>query len=320
MVMEGTRSVVVLVNYNGDQDTRRCAGSLASSRPVPGLVVVDNDSTSGNVEEAVAGYPGVEVIRSPLNLGIGRGNNLGIRRALSRSDCEFVFVLNNDTTVEPDTIARLERALRDHPEAGMATPRIPLMERPDLLWYGGGEVDWRKGSVRVPGYLGPVDAGGALAPRDVSFASGCAMLVRRAVFDQIGGFDPRYFMYEEDVELCLRVRKKGWTIRYVPEALVYHKGQASRRKGGEAFQPLTSPDNPRLAFNMFQVTKNRLLNMSSHARGSAGLQFVCFFPVFLLSKCAQFALHGRWDGVRAILKGIVAFLFDVGKPRVNELV
>jgi GT2 family glycosyltransferase len=317
--MEETRSVVVLVNYNGDEDTRRCAESLASSQPIPGLVVVDNASTSGNVEEAVAGYPGVEVLHSPRNLGIGRGNNLGIRRALSRSDCEFVFVLNNDTKLEPDTIAKLERALKDHPEAGMATPRILLMERPGILWYGGGEIDWRRGSVRVPGYLGPANVGSAFSPRDVGFASGCAMLVRRTVFDQIGGFDPRYFIYEEDVELCLRVREAGWTIRYVPEALVYHKGQASGREKEEPFQPLTSPDNPRLAFNMFQVTKNRLLNMSSHARGAAGLQFLCFFPVFLLKKCAQFALHGRWDGVRAILKGIVAFLSDVRKPRVNEL-
>lgn len=317
--MDEARSVVVLVNYNGDEDTKRCAESLARSRPVPLLVVVDNASTSGDVEEAVNGYPGVEVVRAPLNLGIARGNNLGIRRALARPGCEFVFVLNNDTTVEPDTVAKLEQTLRDHPEAGIATPRIPLMERPALLWYGGGEVDWRRGSARAPGYLGPATASGALAPRDVGFASGCAMLVRRTVFDQTGGFDPRYFIYEEDVELCLRVRKSGWTIRYAPEALVYHRGQASGRGEKEAFQPLLSPDNPRLAFNMFQITKNRLLNMSSHARGTDGLRFLCCFPVFLLSKCVRFALQGRWDGIRAVLKGMAAFLSDVRKPYVDEL-
>lgn len=317
--MPETRTVVVLVNYNGDEDTRRCAESLARSRPVPGLVVVDNASTSGNVEAAVAGYPGVEVIHAAENLGIGRGNNLGIRRGLSRMDCEFVLVLNNDTTVEPGAIARLEEALREHPEAGVATPRILLMEDPDLLWYGGGHVDWRRGGAVAPGYLGPATAGDALVARDVGFASGCAMLVRRAVLERVGGFDPRFFIYEEDLEFCLRVQDEGWTIRYVPGALVHHKGQASGRKKGEGFLPLTSARNPRLAFNMFQVTKNRLLNMFAHARGTAALKFAAFFPAFLLMKCVKFAVHGRWDGVRAVAAGVLAFLSAARKPRVDEL-
>lgn len=317
--MGEARSVVVLVNYNGEEDTRRCVESLLRVRPLPGLVVVDNASTLGGVEKAVAGYPGVEVVHASENLGIARGNNLGIRRALSRADCDFVFVLNNDTTVEPDTIIKLEQALQDHPEAALTTPRILLMEQPGLLWYGGGEMVWRRGSATTPGYLGSATTSSALAPKNVGFASGCAMLVRREVFEQVGGFDPRYGIYEEDVELCLRIQEHGWTMRYVPEALVCHKGQASRREKGETFQPLLSPHNPRLASNMFQITKNRLLNMCAHARGAAGLQFAVFFPAFLLAKCIQFARHGRWDGVRAVLRGTLAFLSDVRRPRENEL-
>lgn len=317
--MQSTRTAVVLVNYNGDENTRFCAESLARSRPVvPGLVVVDNASPSGNVEEAVAGYPSVEVIHAPDNLGIGRGNNLGIRWVLSRTDHEFVFILNNDTVVEPDTIAKLEDALRDHPEAGVATSRIAFMERPDLLWYGGGHIDWRRGSARTPGYLGPADAEGALLARDVSFASGCAMLIRRSVLEEVGGFDPRYFIYEEDLELCLRIRERGWTIRYVPQALVYHKVQASGRRG-EVFHSLLSPQNHRLSFTAFQITKNRLLNMHAHARGIDALRFACFFPAFLSLKCLQFARHGRWDGVRAVFEGLRAFLLDRKKPRVDDL-
>jgi GT2 family glycosyltransferase len=312
------RSTAVVVDHNGAADTALCASSLLRSRTRPGLVVVDNGSTGKDVGEAISGHPDAELIRSPENLGFGRGNNLGIVKALSRSDCEFVLLLNNDATVEPGTLEKLERALDEHPGAGIATPRILFMEHPDRLWYGGGEVDWRKGSARVPGYLGPADAAGALEPRDVGFASGCAMLVRREVVEHVGCFDRRYFMYEEDVELCLRTMEKGWTIRYVPEAVVYHKVQASAREKEEVFHPLTSPGNPRLAFNMFHLTKNRLLNMSSHARGRAALQFVCFFPAFLLVKCAQFAAKGRWDGVRAVLKGIAAFLSEAGRPREDE--
>ena len=314
-----SRTVVIVVNYNNDQDTTQCVNSLQNSQKRPVVVAVDNASTIGDIEAAVGTYPDSKLIYSPTNLGFGRGNNLGIRWALSHTDCEFIFLLNNDAMVEPDTITKLETALDDHPEAGVASPRIVMAEEPDMLWYGGGEVAWRKGSARVPGYLGPADATLALSARNVSFASGCAMLVRRSVLQEAGGFDPRFFMYEEDLELCLRVQEMGWTIRYVPEALVLHKVQGTQRKRGEGFLPLQHPHNPQLPFLMRHITKNRLLTMTAHARGRDAVRFWTFFPAFWAAKCLQFALHGRWDAVYAVAKGVVEFWSNRGKPA-NRLV
>lgn len=308
------------MNYNSAPDLTWCVRSLLGSKERPALFVVDNASSEGGLEEAVAGYPGVTVIRSPENLGFGRGNNVGIRRAFRDTDCEFVFLLNNDATVEPDTISVLQTAMDDHPEAGVAAPRIVLAESPDVLWYGPGEIDWRKGSPRVPGYLGPAGSGTALKPENVTFASGCAMMIRRPVLREIGGFDPRLFMYQEDLELCLRVQRTGWMIRYVPEALVRHRGQGSERGGEEAFIPILSPRNPRLPFYALHVSKGRLLSMLVHARGTNALRFCAGFPLFCFRKCLQYALHGRWDGIHALLRGLRGGVSAAREPFVNELV
>ncbi len=302
-----SRTSVVIVNYNGAADTAECLESLMKSQESTLLVVVDNASTTDGVEYAVAPYHDVKLICSPTNLGFGRGNNLGIGWALSHTGCEFIFLLNNDATVKPDTLIELQDVLDHHPEAGMAAPRIVMAEEPDILWYGGGEVDWRKGAARVPGYLEPANADTAMSARDVSFASGCAMLIRRSVLEQVGGFDPRFFMYEEDLDLCLRVQEWGWTIRYVPEAVVLHKVQGSQRKEGEGFLPIQHPRNPRLPFLMRHITKNRLLTMAAHARGSNAVRFWSFFPLFWTAKCLQFALHRRWDAIYAVARGVAEF-------------
>lgn len=313
-----SRTAAVVVNYNALLDTQRCVESLLRSWERPTLVLVDNASDTGGLEEVVAHYPGAKLIYSPANLGFGRGNNLGIKWALAHTGSEFVFLLNNDAMVEPDTIAKLENALDNHPKAGIAAPRVVLAEDPDVLWYGGGEVDWRRGSAIAPGYMGPANASLALRARDVSFASGCAILARRSVFEEVGGFDPRFFMYEEDVELSLRVQKKGWSIRYVPEALVSHRGQGALREG-EAYIPEISPLNPRLPFYMFHRVKNRLVTMFVHARGLEALKFMLFFPMFLLVKSLQFAVKGRWDGIQAALLGVREGLTSLREPYVDEL-
>lgn len=310
---------MVVVNYNGAEDTRECAESLLGSNSPPRLVVVDNASSEGGVEEAVAGYPDVETIHSPNNLGFGRGNNLGIRRALSDPECEFVFLLNNDAMIEPDTIEKLEAALDDRPEAGMAAPRIVLAEHSEILWYASGGVDWRKGVARVPGYLGPADTEDALTAKDVEFASGCAMMIRRSVLAEVGGFDPRFFMYEEDLELCLRILDRGWAIRYAPESLVRHKGQGSVRKKDESFVDIDSALNPSYPFYLYHRTKNRLLTASKHARGADAARFLVFYPAVLALTCARAARHGRWDGIRAVFSGLRDSAPEVRQPFVDEL-
>ncbi len=218
----------------------------------------------------------------------------------------FSLIFNNDAVVAANTLATLEASLDNHPEAGIVTPRIAFMDKPEMLWYGGGEVNWLRGAAITPGVLGASDAPLALQAREVSFASGCAMLVRRNLMAQLGGFDERFFMYEEDLELCLRTQALGWKIRYEPDVLVLHVAQASSR-GNQAFVGMLWPQNHNLPFYAYHIIRNRLINMRLHAKGLNRLVFMLGFSLLLFKKSVHFALHQRWDGIAAMLKGWHAY-------------
>ncbi len=313
------RTAVVLLNFNNVADTRLCVNSLLALHEPVHIILVDNASSEQGIEEVAALASQVVLLKSDVNVGFGRGNNIGIRWALQNTSSEFIFVLNNDTTIEPDAIQRLEAFMDCHPNLGMAAPRILMMETSDTLWYGGGYVHWPKGSVRVPGYRGSASSQIAMTERDVSFASGCAMFIRRNVLEEIGGFDPRFFMYEEDVELCLRMSAAGWKIRYLPTAVIWHRCQGSTRTGEQKFLSIQDPKNPRLAFFTYHITRNKLLSMSAHAKGKNGLIFWSFFPFYLGLSCFRFAIHGRSDALIATFKGVYGFIKDKQSCFVNEL-
>jgi GT2 family glycosyltransferase len=199
----------------------------------------------------------------------------------------------------------LEAQLAERPEAAVVTPRIAFRDRPDRLWYGGGDIDWRRASVFTPGFDGPVDAPEALRKRFVTFASGCALFMRRSVLITLGGFDPRFFMYEEDVELCLRAQKHGFRILYIPKTLILHRAQGSSNPddGGNRAD-FWSVKNPRLAFYAFHIIRNRMLNIFTHANAWQKLTAAVFFPLYLLRHSIPFLLGGRPDAVLAMLRGI----------------
>ena len=318
--MQQLRTCVITINYRNAADTASCLASLRDSVTPLSIVAVDNSPNDPDLDTLLSAYPEVTFLRAPENLGFGRGNNLGIRWALENTDCEFVFVFNNDAVIKPDSIRQLEIAMEAHPEVGIMVPRIAYMDRPDVLWYGGGEVDWRRGSAVAPGIHGPVDAELALTSREVTFATGCALFVRRSVLRKIGGFDPRFFMYEEDVEFCLRAKEHGIRIRYVPESIVLHRCQGSVRKIGESTGDIWDVKNPKLSFYAFHIIRNRLLNMYFHAHGINGLVFILFFPLYVLRRAIPFAFGGRFDAIMAMAKGGLSFLLARHDSFVNELV
>lgn len=302
------RSCVVVVNYKNSDETGKCLASLAESAVQVQAVVVDNSPNDPELEAALSPFTDVHLIRAPENLGFGLGNNLGIDWALQHQDYEFVLILNNDATIDPDAIDLLEAAMDTHPEAGIVTARIVLAEDESKLWYGGGEVDWRRGGGRVPGVLGPANAPMAMQARHVSFASGCAMMIRRNVLQDLGGFDKRFFMYEEDLELSLRVQEAGWKIWYEPNSVIKHLGQGSLRREGEKFTGLLWSSNPNLPFYVFHIIKNRLDNMSMHAHGKDRMVFFTFFPLLLMRLMTRFLLTNRWDAVKALFRALQEFI------------
>jgi GT2 family glycosyltransferase len=297
------RTVVILVNYKGAQDTAICLRSLHESEVVPRVVLVDNTPNDLDLADVIREYPDVHLIRAPENLGFGVGNNLGIEWALSNTDCEYFFILNNDAAVRPEAIKQLEAAMDRHPEAGIVTARIVMVEDPSRLWYGGGEVDWKRGGGSVPGWLGKADAPLAMRSRHVTFASGCAMIIRKKILQVLVGFDARYFMYEEDLELSLRIQNLGWKIWYESSALIHHVGQGSQKKG-TAFVGRYDPRNPNLSFLVYHGMKNSLLNAHLHAKGKDKFMFRMFFPLVVSHRVFQWAIHGRIDALKSLVKAL----------------
>lgn len=227
---------VVVLTWNGRDLTLDCLRSLeAVTTPNVRVMVVDNASTDGTVDAIRARYGDrIDILENPANLGFAAGNNAGIRRAMD-DGARFVLLLNNDTTVAPNFIDELLPPMRESDTIGIATPKIYFAEPPNRIWYAGGEISLWRGIARHVG-IRETDRGQHDRPRDVDYASGCALLARREVFERAGLLDESYRAYFEDADLCMRAARAGFRIRYVPTAKVWHRisastgGQVSRAK------------------------------------------------------------------------------------------
>jgi GT2 family glycosyltransferase len=268
------------------------------------IVVVDNTPNDPMLQDALEPYPDTTLIRAPENLGFGRGNNLGIQWALHNSDCEFIFVFNNDATLQRDAIEKLQGILDEHPSIGLATGRIVLSGRSDILWYGGGIIDWRRGGGRIPGFNGKSNTELALRSREVDFVSGCAMFIRRSVVESVGGFDPVFFMYEEDLDLSLRIREAGYRLYYCADAVFSHRVQGSQRDREAPLISKWSPMNPNYSFHVFHMVRNSIINMRKHASANHIVDGCVKYPLFLLYKSFRAARVLGFKAFDPVFKGV----------------
>ncbi len=217
---------IVVLNWNGAEDTIACLGSLIAERSSScRVLVVDNGSTDRSVERVLEAFPETELLRLASNLGYAGGNNAGFRRALEMS-AEYVLFLNNDTLVEPGFSRPLVETLQSNRSAGIAVPKICYADNPQRIWYAGGVVNISTGLVCHVG-LREMDAPEFDRPGITGYATGCCFAMRCGDFLSVGGFDEAFGMYAEDVDLSLRVRHCGLSIEYTPASKVLHKVSAS---------------------------------------------------------------------------------------------
>jgi len=300
--------VTVLINYNGSDDTLACLQSLRKSDQLPFVVLVDNGSELGSrvsTDVAKEAYPNIHVIQSEENLGFGGGNNLGISWALEHTDCKYVYILNNDTISTHNSISILTEYMKAHPEVGACSPRIMSLDYPDTVWYGGGYLDWSKGGARSPMINKIFD--GCMDNSNVTFITGCAMFLRREVLEETKGFDERFFIYCEDVDLSARIIEAGYKISYIPRSLLLHKAHSSLREGeGEHFFT-HSIKNPRLTFFLEHLVYGSLLNLTLHATYLERLQGRLRLLIRWLKWSVSYMLNGRFDAFRAMWRGWTRF-------------
>jgi GT2 family glycosyltransferase len=243
--MSAPQVTIVVLIYNGLADTLACLSSLAMvDYPNFKVVVVDNASSDGSVLAIRQAYPQVEVLETGQNLGYAEGNNVGIRHAL-KTGADYVLLLNNDTVVAADFLTHLVNAAEADPAVGIAGPTIYYFSSPTVIWSAGGAVDWQRGLTSMIGLDEPDTGQFGQSPRLVDFVTGCALLIKRTVLEQVGLLDPRFFMYYEETEWCTRAKRANCHIIYVPESKLWHK-----------IAPAQQNLSPRVHYYM---TRNRLL-------------------------------------------------------------
>jgi hypothetical protein len=188
-------------------------------------MVVDNGSTDGSATAIPSEFPEVEFVPLGANRRFAGGNNEGLRRALARGD-DAIMLLNNDTQVDPSMIEHLILALEQDPAAGAAAPLIYFAAPSRRIWYAGGRCIPALGHTSHRG-LRQVDHGRYRAVEATGYLTGCCLVARREAWERIGLLDESYFIYAEDCDWCLRARRAGFRLLFVPTARLWHQVSAS---------------------------------------------------------------------------------------------
>lgn len=196
------------------------------------IVVVHNGPEAAGFETLVRASAArvSDVLFAGFNSGFAAGNNLGIKLALAKG-ADYVLLLNDDTVVAPDFLARLAARAEAEPAAGMFGPRIFYFSEPEKVWFSGARFDAEKCAFVTPG-AGLTEADLAVAaPQASDYLTGCCLLVSREVIETAGLLDERFFLYWEDADWCFRARARGFRCLVVPDSRIWHK--ISLSSGGE---------------------------------------------------------------------------------------
>lgn len=279
---------IVTINYNQGLVTGALLHSLQKvSYPNIEVIVVDNGSKDAPLPEWTTIFKGVNVVLAGENLGFAGGNNLGRQQA--RGD--YIFFLNNDTEVLPDTISILVDAFEKNSGVGVVSPKIKYYHDPTRIQYAGmTTIHPLTGRNRSIGY-NQVDIGQFDVGQPTAYAHGAAMMVKNDVISVVGGMPEMFFLYYEELDWCEKIRKAGYCIYYEPKAVVYHKQSAT-----------IGEESP---VKTYYHSRNRILFMS---RNTTRLQFFFFSIFFCTFTMPRYILSNLFKGnlshIKAFIQGV----------------
>ena len=280
---------IITLNYNQAALTLQLLESLQQlSYPNIEIIVCDMKSSNEQVAMLVNNsYANTKFFFSPLNLGFSGGNNWGVQ--LSRGN--YLLFLNNDTEVEPLLVDKLLNRLLSSPEIGAVSPRINRFQNRNIIEYAGFHpMNFYTGRTKSVGFNKEESTEFNRACETAS-VHGCAMMMERKTFGAVGGFCEDYFLYYEEWDLSIRLKKMGRQSWYEPGTIVYHKDGQS-----------IGPNNP---LKEYYLTRNRILLMRRHASRYQLIIFIIFFSLFSLpATILRLILSGRLSQLRSFLKAV----------------
>lgn len=290
---------VSILDYNSQAKTLACLASLEKIECLDftlSVVIINNSpGTIINLKQEKYKNFSLHIINNKFNNGFAGGQNTGIEYALKQK-ADFILILNNDTIVSYNLLKNLLVPLINSQTNGISVPKIYFTnghefhkkqykaeELGKIIWYAGGSIDW-KNVVGLHRGVDEVDSGQYDTMVETETATGCCMLIKREVLEQTGKFDERYFLYYEDADLSMRVKKTGFKIIYQPDGIIWHDNAGSTGGSGSSMQD-------------YYISRNRLL---------FGLTYAPLRTKFaLLRECTRIFFTGRdWQK-----KGVRDFFF-----------
>ena len=286
---------IILLNYNNVEDTLECVESIEKNCESDyTIIVVDNNSTKDSKDILIKNKKRYKLILNPVNEGFAQGNNVGIKWAID-NNFKYIMLLNNDTLIERGSIELLLNEMNSNPNIGIIGPRIMYYPEKNKIWFDGGEIDWFKFIVNHNNIGKKISTQNSdKIKENVSFLTGCCMLINRNLIEQIGYLPEEYFMYYEDVDYCVMVKDAGYDLINLKESIIYHKVSSS--SGGE--------DS---TFSIKWGTRNRIIFMNKYKYKVDKTRYIAsvlFFYSTRIIKLIKYILKKDKERYSAIIDGI----------------
>jgi len=288
--MENQKVTIIIPNWNGRGFLPDCLESLSKIDWLNyEVVVVDNGSTDGSIAFIRQNHPDTILIENQKNLGFAAACNQGIKWAFEHS-ADFILLLNNDTVVGPDFLTRMMGVFREL-RIGIVGAKIYYYNQPNKIWFAGGKFVWWRASGKNF-YWQKMDRPELTGIRLCDFVTGCAMLIKKEIFGDIGYFYEPYFLNVEDLDFCWRAKKAGWKIVVNLDAKIWHKVGASHF-GEFSF------------INNYYGVRNRLYFAFKRSSNFLGGLVLLLFVV--PARIIQGTLMGRFAMIRGMIFGCLDF-------------
>jgi GT2 family glycosyltransferase len=241
------------------------------------IIVIDNGSKDNSVLklEEIASKYNLCFINNKENLGFAEGNNAGIRVARG----EWILLLNNDTVFKEDFILKMAEAAMDNPDVAAIGPKIYYYDVPSKVWYNGGKItkyyNFVGGFSNESGHY-----------KQVEWITGCALMINKKALEKVGLLDDDFFMYNEDVDWCIRARKAGLSLIYTPYAGLWHIGSK------------TTSESFKKSFQIYYGYRNRLFIINKNTRGLEYIYLVCVILSGSFYRIIESIVQGNFDSAK----------------------
>ncbi|MEW6088691.1 MAG: glycosyltransferase family 2 protein [bacterium] len=283
---------IIIISWNKLDDIVDCLNSIFESL-FDGfkIIIVDNASEQEIVKTIHNKFPHVVIIENKTNLGFAEGNNIGIDYALKEGASD-ILLLNNDVIIDPKMIGELFKVLHSDCKIGIVGPKVYYYGDQNILQSVGEKFDENLTlDIRANKNI---DKGQFDRVEEVDFTTGCALMIKTEVIKKIGHFDPKFYMYWEETDLCFRAKNAGYSIIYVPKAKMWHKG-------GAVSTPIIT----------YYMTRNKLFFLKKHKFGSIKILKTLFGNIkTILSWSIRAKWKDKFQERNMAIKAIIDFLLN----------